>query len=226
MNLQANGNIFWADEQCTRRVGPTATEARLFLKLLQTDEPEMLRYSDYKTMFDDFGREKVMLEGLCEKLPWWRAFRKKRIWKARIQWLEKIKEPRLWLLYLMARRRRILQEATVKILVKFKEKVLEKEAERIPVGQMGVTASMMGGDPTSVMGARYAWENKKHTNAENQLELQLFKKRLEVKFGAKSLHKILADYLTNSEQGECFPWSSGTSHIPHELKQPFSLLKN
>src|ERR1700680_3837997 len=53
----ANGNIFWADEQCTRRVGLTSTEARLFLKLLQTDEPENYNYQDYKEMFDDFGAE-------------------------------------------------------------------------------------------------------------------------------------------------------------------------
>jgi hypothetical protein len=67
----ANGNIFWADEQCTRRVGLTSTEARLFLRLLQVDEPENFNYDDYKNMFDDFGREEQRLRELVDELPWW-----------------------------------------------------------------------------------------------------------------------------------------------------------
>jgi hypothetical protein len=58
----ANGNIFWADEQCTRRVGLTSSEARLFLCLLQTDEPENYNYEQYKALFDDFGREQERLQ--------------------------------------------------------------------------------------------------------------------------------------------------------------------
>lgn len=119
----ANGNIFWADEQCTRRVGLTSTEARLFLRLLQTDEPENYNYDDYKAMFDDFGREQSYLEDLVRRLPWWKldTYHQKPIWKARIKWLKRMKEPRLWLLYLMARRRRILKQAAVRILGRFKE---------------------------------------------------------------------------------------------------------
>jgi hypothetical protein len=45
-----NGNIFWADEQCTRRIGLTSTEARLLLNLLRTDLPENYIYDDYKDM--------------------------------------------------------------------------------------------------------------------------------------------------------------------------------
>ena len=120
----ANGNIFWADEQCTRRVGLTSTEARLFLRLLQVEEPENYNYDDYKTMFDDFGKEQRNLEELVKRLPWWslETYHQKPIWNARIQWLERMKEPRLWLLYLMARRRRILKQATMRVLERFKEK--------------------------------------------------------------------------------------------------------
>jgi hypothetical protein len=120
----ANGNIFWADEQCTRRVGLTSTEARLFLRLLQVEEPENYNYDEYKSMFDDFGKEQKNLEALVKALPWWslETYHQKPIWKARIEWLERMKEPRLWLLYLMARRRRILKQATMRVLDRFKEK--------------------------------------------------------------------------------------------------------
>jgi len=89
----ANGNIFWADEQCARRVGLTSTEARLFLKLLQTDEPENYRYKEFKEMFDDFGREQEKLQELVNALPWWKpeTHRQKAIWQARIEWLERSK---------------------------------------------------------------------------------------------------------------------------------------
>jgi hypothetical protein len=120
----ANGNIFWADEQCTRRVGLTSTEARLFLKLLQTDEPENYNYQEYKEMFDDFGREQKRLQELVNALPWYKldTYRQRGIWKARIEWLERMKEPRLWLLYLMARRRRILKQASMRVLAALQEK--------------------------------------------------------------------------------------------------------
>lgn len=120
----ANGNIFWADEQCTRRVGLTSTEARLFLKLLQTDEPENLNYDEYKSMFDDFGREQRRLQELVNALPWYNidSWGQRAIWEARIQWLRRMEEPRLWLLYLMARRKRILKTASTRILVRLKEK--------------------------------------------------------------------------------------------------------
>lgn len=120
----ANGNIFWADEQCTRRVGLTSTEARLFLKLLQTDVPENYNYQDYKEMFDDFGAEQARLKELVKRLPWYKfdTYRQRGIWKARIEWLERMKEPRLWLLYLMARRRRILKQASVRVLACLAEK--------------------------------------------------------------------------------------------------------
>ncbi len=113
----ANGNIFWADEQCTRRVGLTSTEARLFLKLLQTEEPENCNYDEYKQMFDDFGLEQRRLQDLVKSLPWWKwtTWRQKSIWKARIDWLKRMEEPRLWLLYLMARRKRILKKASIKV---------------------------------------------------------------------------------------------------------------
>lgn len=130
----ANGNIFWADEQCTRRVGLTATEARLFLKLLQIDEPENYNYDEFKQMFDDFGAEQQRLQQLVDALPWWKsdAYRQKAIWEARIDWLERMKEPRLWLLYLMARRRRILKKASMKVLEALKEKRRIKLANASP----------------------------------------------------------------------------------------------
>jgi hypothetical protein len=120
----ANGNIFWADEQCTRRIGLTSTEARLLLNLLQTDLPENYIYDDYKDMFDDFGREQKRLQELVDALPWWKfdTYRQRSIWKARIQWLRRMEEPRLWLLYLMARRRRILKKAAVIVLERLREK--------------------------------------------------------------------------------------------------------
>jgi hypothetical protein len=119
-----NGNVFWADERCARRVGLTATEARLLLKLLQTDEPESYNYDEFKAMFDDFGREQKRLEDLVHAVRWWNVpmYRQRSIWKARIQWLKRMDEPRLWLLYLMARRRRILKKATGKVLDRLKEK--------------------------------------------------------------------------------------------------------
>ncbi|KUJ18252.1 uncharacterized protein LY89DRAFT_583188 [Mollisia scopiformis] len=119
-----NGNVFWADERCGRRVGLTATEARLFLKLLQTDEPENYNYDEFKSMFDDFGREQKRLEDLVHAVKWWNVpmYRQRSIWNARIQWLKRMDEPRLWLLYLMARRRRILKKATKKVLCRLKEK--------------------------------------------------------------------------------------------------------
>ena len=120
----ANGNIFWADEQCTRRVGLTSTEARLFLKLLQTDQPENCNYDEYKQMFDDFGKEQKRLQDLVKALPWWKwtTYRQKAIWKARIEWLKRMEEPRLWLLYLMARRKRILKKASTRVLEALKQK--------------------------------------------------------------------------------------------------------
>ncbi len=120
----ANGNIFWADEQCTRRVGLTSSEARLLLKLLQTDEPENYNYDEYKDMFNDFGAEQKRLQQLVDALPWWKldTFRQKAIWQARIEWLERMREPRLWLMYLMARRRRILKQACGQVLKSLREK--------------------------------------------------------------------------------------------------------
>lgn len=126
----ANGNIFWADEQCTRRVGLTSSEARLFLCLLQTEEPESYNYEEYKQLFDDFGREQERLQKLVDAVPWWdlNSYRQKAIWEARIQWLERMKEPRLWLLYLMARRRRILKQAAMRVLARLREKRLNRVA--------------------------------------------------------------------------------------------------
>ena len=132
----ANGNIFWADEQCTRRVGLTSTEARLFLRLLQVDEPENFIYEDYKNMFDDFGREEERLRELVGQLPWWslETYHQRPIWLARIKWLERMKEPRLWLLYLMARRRRILKQATEKV----RKRLIEKRGLRLMGGANGL----------------------------------------------------------------------------------------
>ncbi|KAG0646098.1 hypothetical protein D0Z07_8276 [Hyphodiscus hymeniophilus] len=124
-----NGNIFWADEQCTRRVGLTSTEARLLLRLLQVDEPENFNWEDYKNMFDDFGREEARLRELVHQLPWWslETYHQRPIWLARIEWLERMKEPRLWLLYLMARRRRILKQATERV----RKRLVEKRDARL-----------------------------------------------------------------------------------------------
>ena len=132
----ANGNIFWADEQCCRRVGLTSTEARLFLRLLQVDEPESFTYEDYKNMFDDFGAEERRLRELVQRLPWWslETYRLRPVWRARIEWLERMKEPRLWLLYLMARRRRILKQATERVrrrLVEKREARLMRDADAL-----------------------------------------------------------------------------------------------
>jgi hypothetical protein len=120
----ANGNIFWADEQCTRRVGLTSTEARLFLRLLQVDEPEDYNYGDCKAMFDNFGKEQARLQELMKDLPWWRLWthRQKKIWEARVEWLARMNEPRPWLLFLMARRRRILIQAADRVLQGLRKK--------------------------------------------------------------------------------------------------------
>jgi hypothetical protein len=131
----ANGNIFWADEQCTRRVGLTSTEARLFLRLLQVDQPENFNYEDYKNMFDDFGREEQRLRELVDALPWWsmETYHQRPIWLARIEWLQRMKEPRLWLLYLMARRRRILKQAAYRV----RKRLMEKRELRMMNGGNG-----------------------------------------------------------------------------------------
>jgi hypothetical protein len=75
-------------------------------------------------MFDDFGREQKRLQELVSALPWYKldTYRQRAIWKARIEWLERMKEPRLWLLYLMARRRRILKKASGRVLAALQEK--------------------------------------------------------------------------------------------------------
>lgn len=139
----ANGNIFWADEQCTRRVGLTSTEARLFLRLLQVDEPENFNYEDYKNMFDDFGREEQRLRELVNELPWWslETYHQRPIWLARIKWLERMREPRLWLLYLMARRRRILKQATHRV----RKRLMEKRELRMMGGGVNGVNGFAGG---------------------------------------------------------------------------------
>ncbi|RDL39264.1 uncharacterized protein BP5553_03604 [Venustampulla echinocandica] len=126
----ANGNVFWADEQCTRRVGLTSTEARLLLGLLQTDEPEDYNYEEYKAMFEDFGREQQRLQQLVNSIHWWdfESYYQKGIWNARIDWLERMKGPRLWLLFLMARRRRILKQAAIRVMERLREKRIMREA--------------------------------------------------------------------------------------------------
>lgn len=113
-----NGNVFWADEQCTRRVGLTSTEARLFLKLLQLEETEDWNYADYRDMFDNFGKEQHRLEQLMHDLPWWNvsSYKQRKIWEARVEWLTRMREPRPWLLFLMARRKRILMQASQRVL--------------------------------------------------------------------------------------------------------------
>ncbi|ESZ90068.1 hypothetical protein SBOR_9556 [Sclerotinia borealis F-4128] len=113
----ANGNLFWADESCVRRVGLTCHEARLFLQLQLGN----YNYGEYAEMFHAFGEEKKNLQERLEELPWWRVERK-RVWEKRVEWLGRLEEPRLWLLYLMARRRRILWVACRKILGRLREK--------------------------------------------------------------------------------------------------------
>jgi hypothetical protein len=151
----ANGNIFWADEQCTRRVGLTSTEARLFLKLLQTDEPENYNYQEYKEMFDDFGREQARLKELVNGLPWYKldTYRQRGIWKARIEWLERMKEPRLWLLYLMARRRRILKQASMRILARLSEKRRRKMGNGPQYERGRPPPDLIGGDAPPGIGS-------------------------------------------------------------------------
>jgi hypothetical protein len=75
-------------------------------------------------MFDGFGREQQRLQELVKALPWYKldTYRQRGIWRARIEWLERMKEPRLWLLYLMARRRRILKKASVRVLAALQRK--------------------------------------------------------------------------------------------------------
>ncbi|KAJ8062660.1 hypothetical protein OCU04_009182 [Sclerotinia nivalis] len=112
-----NGNLFWADEACVRRVGLTLHEARLFLQLQNGN----YNYREYVEMFHSFGEEKKHLEERLRELQWWRVERKK-VWEKRVEWLGRLEEPRLWLLYLMARRRRILLVACRKVLGRLREK--------------------------------------------------------------------------------------------------------
>ena len=131
----ANGNIFWADEQCTRRVGLTSSEARLFYNLLKTDEDELenWNYAEYKEMFQNFSLEQKRLQALVKDIGWWELSaegrRRKEVWQARIEWLERMKEPMLWLSYLIARRRRILVKAAGRCLVRLGEKSSAKTAK-------------------------------------------------------------------------------------------------
>jgi hypothetical protein len=172
----ANGNIFWADEQCTRRIGLTATEARLFLRLLQVDEPENLNYEDYKNMFDDFGREEQRLRELVNRLPWWslETYHQRPIWLARIKWLERMREPRLWLLYLMARRRRILKKATGRV----KERLLEKRALRKMNGSVhpivgGVTVTEAPTHPVMLDGASLSQTSEALLNTTTRIKTNI-----------------------------------------------------
>ncbi|KAH6682968.1 hypothetical protein B0J14DRAFT_574752 [Halenospora varia] len=128
----ANGNIIWADEQCTRRIGLTTTEARLLLSLLTCScstspfsEPTFYtNYSDYISMFHSFSLESSRLRSLVADIKWWHfdRQRKKKIWVERIKWLERMEEPRLWVVYLMARRRRILRVGCKRVLGALREK--------------------------------------------------------------------------------------------------------
>jgi hypothetical protein len=175
----ANGNIFWADEQCTRRVGLTSTEARLFLKLLQVDEEENYNYGEYKEMFDDFGREQVRLQELVRDLPWWswETYQQRKIWKARIEWLDRMREPRLWLLYLMARRRRILKKATERVFQRLKEKRAMrtmKNSQRHPSEPRFMTSNGEVLSPGPVM------TNDASQTSETELDAQLPKEEISV----------------------------------------------
>ena len=147
-----HGNIFWADEQCTRRVGLTSTEARLFLRLLQVDEPEAWNYADYKVMFDNFGREQLRLEQLTRELSWWKigSHRQKKIWEARIEWLARMSEPRPWLLFLMARRRRILKQATGRVLEGLRKKSEARAMAGLRMQSVGSEQPTSGGEKGSV----------------------------------------------------------------------------
>jgi hypothetical protein len=157
-----------------------------------------------------------MLQKLIKHLPWWRGFGKKKIWRSRIQWLDRIREPRLWLLYLMARRRRILQQATVTVMVKLREKTLLRSTEFIPMQPISIASSQESPNPISLqameMTATASAEHgpslcsasvaHEHLNPTQHLaqELREYKERLQKRFGARSLEEVLATYLTNSEQ--------------------------
>ncbi|KAI9644272.1 hypothetical protein NHQ30_007627 [Ciborinia camelliae] len=80
-------------------------------------------------MFHAFGEEKKNLERRLQELPWWR-FERRKVWRKRVEWLGRLEEPRLWLLFLMARRRRILSVACGRVLGRFREMRGERERER------------------------------------------------------------------------------------------------
>ena len=147
-----HGNIFWADEQCTWRVGLTSTEARLFLRLLQVDDAEDWNYADYIEMFDNFGREQIRLEQLMRELPWWKigSHRQKKIWEARIEWLSRMREPRPWLPFLMARRRRILKTATGRVLEGLRKKREARAMAGLRMQSLGNGQPISGGESGSV----------------------------------------------------------------------------
>ncbi|KAF5875302.1 uncharacterized protein Bfra_003757 [Botrytis fragariae] len=128
----SNGNLFWADESCARRVGLTCNEARLFLQLQSGN----YNYSEYSPMFHAFGEEKNNLQRKLRELKWWQVERRKE-WEQRVEWLSKMEEPRLWLLYLMARKRRILWVACRRVLDRLRYKREERE-ERKRNSQMGI----------------------------------------------------------------------------------------
>lgn len=88
-----------------------------------------------------------MLQQLITDLPcWsWTTHKQKRIWKARIEWLDRMKEPRHWLLFLMARRRRILKKATVLCLARFREKSQLKSKSTSQVQTSSVEVPMIVG---------------------------------------------------------------------------------
>ncbi|KAJ5054171.1 uncharacterized protein L3040_000453 [Drepanopeziza brunnea f. sp. 'multigermtubi'] len=116
----AEAEMFWADAQGPRRVGRTSTEARLFLKLLPADEPEKVIPAGCEHMLGGLGREQQRLRDRVEGLSWWKwttrtTRRQEGVWK-RIGWLKRMEEPRSRLLYLVARRKRILKQAPVKVL--------------------------------------------------------------------------------------------------------------
>ncbi|KAF7895567.1 uncharacterized protein EAF01_009529 [Botrytis porri] len=131
----SNGNLFWADESCARRVGLTCNEARLFLQLQSGN----YNYSEYSPMFHAFGEEKKNLERKLRELKWWQVERRQE-WEKRVEWLRKMEEPRLWLLYLMARKRRILWVACRRVLDRLRYKREERE-ERKRNSQIGIEIS-------------------------------------------------------------------------------------
>ncbi|TGO60330.1 hypothetical protein BCON_0036g00200 [Botryotinia convoluta] len=131
----SNGNLFWADESCARRVGLTCNEARLFLQLQSGN----YNYSEYSPMFHAFGEEKKNLQRKLRELKWWQVERRKE-WEKRVEWLSKMEEPRLWLLYLMARKRRILWVACRRVLDRLRYKREERE-ERKRNSQIGIETS-------------------------------------------------------------------------------------